>query len=153
MKNLLKFIGTFIIVHLTCVIIDALCLGGFAVTVHVISDFSLKNLIWGIIVSLIVLTIASSLLQFIWGMGFAFCSNRSKIIAIVLIIYSLVRFSHYCVPVLSGETGNEAFAKLIEMAQEDAGDLYSIGAWISIAFAFIFYTIMGLMIYSNSSDE
>lgn len=153
MKNLLRFIGTFIIVHLTCVIIDVFCLGGFVVTVHVMSDFSLTNLIWGVVVASIALTIVSFLLQFIWGIGFMFCSNRSKIIAILLIVYSVIRFSNYCVPILSGETENEAFAKLIEMAQDDAGDLYSIGAWGSIAFAFIFYTIMCIMIYSNSSNE
>jgi uncharacterized protein YacL len=154
MKFILKLIGAFIIVHLTCVIIDVFSLGGFVVTAHVLSNFSLKNILWASVIAWLGLTIATILLKLLWSVGFVFCSNKSIIAAILLILFGLFRFIDYCAFVLSGETGNnEALAKLIEMAQDDAGDLYSLGAWASIAFAFIFYAIMCILIWSFSLDE
>lgn len=154
MKFILKLIGAFIIVHLTCVIIDVFCLGGFVVTAHVLSNFGLKNLLWAIVIAWLGLTIATVLLQLMGWVGFNFCSNKSVIAAILLSLFSLFRFIDYCGFILSGETGNnEASAKLIEMAQDDAGDLYSLGAWTSIAFAFIFYAIMCISIWSFSIEK
>ena len=146
-KALLKFMGAFIVCILTSRIIDVVCLGGYVLTAHVISDFSFGNYQSAGITVSIAIFVLSLVLPLLWaGFGY-YCANKSRITTDILIGYVVLSFLGYCIAVLSDEGQREGYVQLISMARFYAGDLYVVGAWISIFFALALYIIMGIGIY------
>ena len=146
-KALLKFIGALMVVILTSFIINVVCLGGYALTARVISDFSFVNFQSAGITISIAIFVLTLLLPLLWaGFGY-FCANKSKTTTVILIGYGVIRFLGYCITVLIGVDHRFIYAELISMARYYAGDLYTVGAWASIFFALALYIIMGIGIY------
>ena len=149
MKTILKFIGAFLIINLISYVIDAVCLGGYAIFACLIFNFSFKVLIifFSLLFSIYLICIIHSQCPWVF-LGFIyFCASKSIISAILLILCGIARFVNFCLLLLSDDIGDGVFSSYVEMAHNYAGDFYTIGAWTSITFAFISYFVLCFGIY------
>ena len=147
----LKFIGSFIIAYLVCVMIDAFCLYGFAEIAHVISFFCLKELMFGVFRAFVQFWFVFWCIVFLMRIFNLYCLKNSIITPLFLIAYSMFGFYNYWEPILIGES-RYATTELIQMAQNDAGRYYTLGAWVTVSFAFIFNVIIWFLIWAYSVD-
>ena len=130
---------------------DISCLGGYTAFAYFMSELTFKSFMFMVVITMFIISLNALIWPLATG-GLLYCAPKSIILAIPLVGYGIFRFYSYCELVLSGETEIGKYAELIRIAQNSAGNLYTIGAWVSIIIAFVLYVGMCLTIFVPKED-